>query len=171
MQLYGWRNIDFYKQIIDIPNVKFFHPSVKSVDLIKKSSAIVTLTGTVGLEGAFYDKPSVALTEVDYSVLPFVKYIDNIKDLPDAIKKSLKTKVDRKELDKYVTYVHENSVEFDKPAYYRDFLNRFPYTGFRKPLEIPHSKMNDFLNDNEKIFAALSEEHIKKIKQDANLLT
>ena len=166
MQLYGWRSIDFYKKILDIPNVKFFHPSVKSVDLIKKCSSIVTLTGTVGLEGAFYDKPSVALTEVDYSALPFVTYIENIKELPNAIKNSLKTKVDRKELDKYVTYVHENSVEFDKPAYYRDFLNRFPYAGFRKPLEIPHSDMEIFLHDNEKIFSDLSDEHIKKIKLD-----
>jgi len=165
MQLYGWRNVDFYKQVIDIPNVRFFHPSVKSVDLIKKSSLIITLTGTAGLEGAFYNKPSIALTEVDYAALPFVSYIHNIKDLPNAIKKSLKIKVERNELDKYVTYVHENSVEFDKPAYYRDFLNRFPYTGFRKPLEIDHSVMEQFLKDNEKIFSALSDEHIKKIKQ------
>jgi len=35
-----WRPVNDYKKIMELPNVKLIHPSVKSIDLIKKSSLV-----------------------------------------------------------------------------------------------------------------------------------
>ena len=54
-----WRNISFYKEILDIPNVKFIHPSVSSEELYKKCSLVITSGGSSGFEASFFQKPTI----------------------------------------------------------------------------------------------------------------
>ena len=41
-----WRSISAYKQIMSLPNVTLIHPTVKSQDIIKKSSLVISIFGT-----------------------------------------------------------------------------------------------------------------------------
>ena len=49
-----WRDISFYKEILSIPNVEFIHHSVKSADILKKCSLVITIHGAVGLEASMF---------------------------------------------------------------------------------------------------------------------
>ena len=73
-----WRPVHDYKKIMELPNVKLIHYSVHSTDLIKKSSLIITISSTAGFEAAFYNKPSIILADMDYSILPSVHKIKTI---------------------------------------------------------------------------------------------
>ena len=46
MKTMGWRSISYYKKILELPNVKLIHPSLKPVLLYKKCALVITITGT-----------------------------------------------------------------------------------------------------------------------------
>ena len=48
----AWRNIEYYKEILSLPNVEFVHHSISNEKVIKKCSLVITATGTAGLEAA-----------------------------------------------------------------------------------------------------------------------
>ena len=90
---------------MNLPNVKLIHPSVSHNNLIEKSSLVINISGTGGLEAAFFNKPSITFTDQSgYSVLPSVYTITSYSELPLVIKKSLKTEVNISDLNKYVDY-------------------------------------------------------------------
>jgi len=95
----NWRPVSFYKEIIEMPNVRLIHPSVDSKNLIEKSDAVITITGTVGLEALFYRKPVLVFADVFYDCLSMVRKVSNFSELPSLIKKSLEDfKYDPQEL-------------------------------------------------------------------------
>ena len=63
----GWREIREYKEVMDIPNVKFIHPSVPVDKLLKKCKIVICVGGSTGLEAAFYEKPTIVFSDVFYS--------------------------------------------------------------------------------------------------------
>ena len=84
-----WRKISFYKDVLSIPNVEFLHHSVKTSDVLKKCSLVITINGAAGLEAAIHKKPSILFSDFNYSVLPSVHQIKSIDELPTAIRSSL----------------------------------------------------------------------------------
>ena len=50
MKARHWRKISQYKEIMGLPNVVMIHPSVNSKELIKKSSLVITISGTASFE-------------------------------------------------------------------------------------------------------------------------
>lgn len=163
MEKIGWRTKDFYKQIMNLPNVKLFHPSIPNDELIRKSSLVITVAGTAGFEAAFYKIPSIVFIDADFSVLSSVFTLKNIDNLPNTISKALTTKVDILELDKYVTYVTEHSFEFNRAEYTSDFNNTFYYVGYGKLVDIQSDTMKDFLDRNRPILKNLVVENSKRI--------
>ena len=67
---------------MDIPNVKFIHPSVPVDKLLKKCKIVICVVGSTGLEAAFYEKPTIVFSDVFYSELTSVKKITDIIKLP-----------------------------------------------------------------------------------------
>ena len=158
-----WRSVDDYKKIMKLPNVKLIHPSVKSEDLIIKSSLVITISSTSGLEAAFHNKPSIIFADLDYSILPSVHKIKAIDELPYAIKTSLKKEVKSSDLNYYINLIEENSFELDFDSIDSDFDSNFHYGGFLADAEIPIEKMRLFLERHNADFDKIAAECLKKI--------
>jgi hypothetical protein len=166
----GWRDLYFYKQILDLPNVKLVHPNMSHENLIKQCSLVITIRGTAGLEAAFFAKPSIVFSSKSgYSELPSVTTIKNYDELPAAITSSLNKKVNPSDLSKYVDYMEKVSVDYQQVDYTTEFSNRFGYgAGFLSETNISENDLISFLDEYDQMFERLSSEYIKKIK---NLLS
>lgn len=161
----GWREISYYKEIMEIPNVILLHPSVSSEEIMKKCSLVITVGGTSGFEAAFYQKPSIIFADMGYGILSSIEKITSITELPQTIHTSLQKTVDPIELGKYVETVERNSFEFDYTGFQIDYINHFYYGGHLADVEISEEKMKSFLDEHKEILERLAEQYVKKIKQ------
>ena len=165
MVIRGWRSISDYKQIMSLPNVTLIHPSVKPDYITKRSSLVISINSTSGLEAGFYNKPSITLSNQDFSYLPFVHQIKTLDELPDAIKISLKKKVNISDLNNYLNLIEFNSFETDILDLSLEFDDIFHYNGFLVAGEIPIDKMQSFLERHSNSFEKLATEFVKKIQR------
>jgi capsule polysaccharide modification protein KpsS len=163
MSTYGWRDIQFYKQILDLPNVRLVHPSVSSDEILKECSLVVTIAGTAGFEALFYNKPVIVFADVSYMSIPPVTKIENIEDLPNTIRSILNEKVDVSKLNEYVNRVERTTFEFNLIDLYTGFNNYFfdEFSGIKK--EISETKMIQFFEQYKSSLEKLAHEHIKQI--------
>ncbi len=83
---YGSRGPGYYARMLDLPNVHLVHPALESDRLIRSCRAMLTLTGSAGLEAILVGKPVAALGRPYYSVMPCVKLLD----YPDQIWSALR---------------------------------------------------------------------------------
>lgn len=164
----GWREISFYKKILDLHNVRLIHPSVSNESMLKNCSLVITIAGTTGLEATFFGKPSISFTDVIYSDLKSVFRNERIEDLPQLITKALTTKVELDDLKKFVNYVEKNTFEYDIIKMAADWVYEFFYGGFLKDVEIDEEKMKIFLESHKTEFKILANEHLKKINNVRN---
>tara|TARA_B110000438_G_scaffold173309_1_gene165600 strand:+ start:8186 stop:9688 length:1503 start_codon:yes stop_codon:yes gene_type:complete len=163
MKLLGWRNLDYYKKILEMPNVQLIHPSVSTEELIKKSSMVIAIAGTSAFEAAFYKKPSIVFTNVIFSVLSSVFTVKIMEDLPNVIKKCLNSKVDLIELNQYMDKIKKSSFSIDLFNLTTSASHIFGIGGFLDNNSISEPIMKEFLEKYKKEFDKLAEEHIKKI--------
>jgi hypothetical protein len=159
-----WREISYYKKILEIPNVKLFHPSSSMEELIINSSLVIAVSGTAAFEANFYEKPSIIFSDMGFSKLSSVFLIDSLNKLPSVIRTALKQKVNLKELDEYVTTLEKNSFNFDFIDYTLQEANWFRFGGNYADSVISNKKMTDFLLKYKKILDDLSTEYMRKIK-------
>ena len=163
-RLAGWRSISYYKQILELFNVELLHPSIPNDEVIKKSSLVITISGTSGLEASFYQKPSIILSDVIYSELKSVKRVRNIEELPNAISDALEIKFSIEDLNNYVSKIENSTFNFDHEVIVLKIHNTFYNNGFLVDTEIPISKMKDFLLEIKPYFTELVDSHIQKIQ-------
>lgn len=161
----GWHSLSFYKEILNLPNTVLIHPSVNSIEIIKKCSLVITVSGTAALEAAFYKKPSIVLSDIGYSVLPSVHKIKSVEDLPKVIRSSLYKKVEPETLDKYTQLVDENSFLFDYYDFILDYTNYFYYNGYLADVPITMEKMGSFITKHKPTFDLVAKEFVKKITE------
>jgi hypothetical protein len=83
---YGSRGAEYYARLLDLPNVVLVHPALESDSLIRGCAALVSLTGSAGLEAILLGKPVATLGRPYYSVMPCVR----LMDYPDEIWRLLK---------------------------------------------------------------------------------
>jgi|TARA_B110001454_G_scaffold63365_1_gene61590 hypothetical protein len=164
MKAMGWRDLDFYKKILEMPNVKLIHPSVSTDSLIQNSSIIITIAGTTAFEAAFYEKPSIVFTNVIFSTLSCVFVVKILEELPDTIKKCLSSKVELIELNHYVDKIKKSSFSADLINLNTLASQLFGMGGFIDNNVISESIMEKFLKEHKNEFNKLADEHIKKIK-------
>lgn len=165
MKARQWRKISYYKKIMSLPNVKMIHPSVNSKELIKKSSLVITISGTASFEAPFYQKPSIVLTDTSFSMLSSVYRLKSIEELPQAIRLCLKKQIDPSELSEYIDIINKNSFEFDYDDFILNFGDLFYYGSFLVDVDISEIKIKSFIEGNILILNKLAEEHIKKINE------
>jgi len=161
--LRGWRKISLYKEILEIPNVTFIHPEYSSDNLVKNSSLIITISGSTGLEGAFYDKPSIVFSDVRYSVLPSVYRLNSLDELPAAIKNNLSKKTSPEYLEKYVTFMNDNSFDVDLIGLLINEANSLYYGGFLVDTQISSEKVKAFFDENKQALEKITQEYNNKI--------
>jgi len=164
MELRGWRETSFYKKILNLPNVELFHPHFSNEKLLEKCSLVFTINGTSGIEGIFYNKPVVVFSEASYSILPSVKTVKNIEELPDTIKSLLGKEVNIDKLNNYINSIENESFNFDLIELALDFQNYFAHEYSTLKSDIPVDKMKKFLLKRKTTFSKLVNEYIKKIE-------
>jgi capsule polysaccharide modification protein KpsS len=159
-----WRDISFYKEILSIPNVEFIHHSVKSADILKKCSLVITIHGAVGLEAAIHQKPAIIFSDFFYSILPSVYKLESIEELPATIRKSLQTNVNASDVDKFLNFLESNSIDWDLFGFESDYHNYFLHDGNLLNVEINEKEVKEFIKKYEPSFDMLADEYIKKIQ-------
>ena len=162
-EIRAWRSIEYYKKILAFPNVEFIHPSVSNVEVIKKCSMIVTVTGTAGLEAALYQKPAIILADASYQILPSVYRIKNIETLPEKIKLLLQKKVRIEDFAKYTDFVLQNTFEMDENENSIKVLNAFYSGGFLLDKKMDEMKVDSFLNENKMYYELMADEYLKEM--------
>ena len=165
MKTQAWRPISFYQEIMNLPNVKLIHPSVNSLEIIKKSSLVITIAGSTGQEAAFHNIPVITFTDQVYSIISSVHKIKNMEELPDTIRDCLTKKVEPTGIAKFIDIIDQNTFEFDHRGLASEFAYRFGFKGPLMDAELPIKDVESFLEKNNQIFEQLTYEHIKKINQ------
>ena len=158
-----WREISYYKEIIEIPNVRLYHPSANIEPLIQKSSLVISIGGTTSFEAAFYQKPSIIMADLGFAILPSVQKLNSLEELPLMIRHGLETKVNSDDLDKYLSILDEHSFDFDLKGYESNEANSFRYGGNYHDTIITNEQMKSFLDENQNLFDMLTNQHIKKL--------
>ena len=162
-ELRNWRDVSEYEEILKIPNVRLFHPTLGSEEFYQKSSLLITVGGSTGLEATFYGTASLIFADLDYSVLPSIHKLDSLSELRNAISSHIDEKVDPVYLDKYLQFIEENSFDFDWLGFLVKQYDFFFFGGQFVDVEITESKMKQFLDDNEDMLLKITDEHLKKM--------
>lgn len=81
------RELDFYKDIISMKNVKFISKEESSIKLIDNAFFVATATGTAGWEAFLRRKPVVMFGYYIYQYAPRVFHIDSCRDCQRAIER------------------------------------------------------------------------------------
>ena len=160
---FSGRPIEYYENILRLPNVELIHPTVSGTTLIKNSSLVVTIAGTTGLEAAFYGIPSIVCSDLIYSSLSSIFQLHSLNDLPKLIRTALNKTIDSKELERFVHYIRSNSFEFEINELSNLSHELLLQNGFLENSIILESDVEKFLKNNEKEFDILSSEYLKKI--------
>ena len=83
--LYGYRDVEDYKKIQAIANVKLLPPHLPGKKIVKDSKGVITINGTAGLEAILLNKKIITFGSAFYNVSSRVKYVKNIKDLREIL--------------------------------------------------------------------------------------
>lgn len=86
------------KLISEISNVKLINPFYNSINLIKKSNAVVVINSTAGLEAIIYKKPVITFGTEYYNESNLTYKVDNLRKLPEIINNALKNRLNSKDL-------------------------------------------------------------------------
>ncbi|MBI3543651.1 MAG: hypothetical protein HY075_10300 [Deltaproteobacteria bacterium] len=79
------RDVEFYEDLLKLPDVRLIARDVPSVDLIAHCQAIGTGTGTAGWESLFRQKPVLLFGHCYYQYAPGVHRISSTADCREAI--------------------------------------------------------------------------------------
>ena len=161
----GWRKINFYKDICELPNVKLIHPSVNPKKLIENSSLVITISGTMGLEAVVQGKPAIVFADVIYDSIPSVHKVKEIEKLPELIRQCLGEKVNMEEVGKFLNILDKNSFDFDVWAFHSKVIEKFHRGGFLIADVIAMEELEQFLNQNKEEINFLADEYLKKIQK------
>jgi hypothetical protein len=152
----GRRSIDYYKKILQIPNVELANPFSNPTYLIRKSKLVIVLQGFLGFESLMLRTPVISLGKTMYNILPktLINHVDNIKNMKSEIDFSLSQFCyDENIIKKYLNAIIMNSGKIDL---YTVLLKKVGRTGGRE-------FSNDLYKNN---IATLTNLLIKSIYED-----
>jgi hypothetical protein len=161
----NWRNISFYKEIIELKNVKLFHPNYDSKLLLNNCKLVISVGGTSSFEAVFFGKPSLIFADLGYEIIPSIKKLNSYSELKQAIIDSLKIQVNPNDVINYIEILEVNSFEFDVLDFETKYQNAFYMNGNLVDVNFYYKIMNKFLIENTKELEILANEFIKKIYQ------
>ena len=81
----GKRPISFYKELKSIYNVDIISPDVDSMNLMKKSEALIVNTSTMGLEAAIIGLRVICLGSPFYTFIPSIYSPNSFKDIESIL--------------------------------------------------------------------------------------
>ena len=123
---YGHRSLEFYKRLRKISNIRLAYPDIHSWEWIKKCSIVATITGTVGNEAVFFNKPVLSFGEHQIvNKLPTVFYANSFHSTRESLKKIFNSINDEGMFTKAkeVLYKAIMEVSFEFSEYSKSFKN------------------------------------------------
>lgn len=81
----GMRDLAFYKELLETPNVVLVSDMLNSYDLIRKSRIVFTLTGSAALEAMYEGVPVILLGDIFFDSFEGMYKVQSIKDLHQTI--------------------------------------------------------------------------------------
>ncbi len=149
----GKRPLSFYKKLLNISNVRLVKPNTETRILIKNSSLVTTIAGSVGFESIIFKKPVLIFGNTPYEFLPdsMVKKNINLNELPnDIIFLMNNYKYKKQNLIAYISSIYKTSIDVN---FYSVLLKRTS--------QFMYSKDSDYSKNLDK----LSNHLIKKFNQ------
>ena len=165
----NWRDISFYTEIMNLKNVKLFHPDFNPKSLFQNCSLVISVGGTSSFEAAFYGKPSIIFADLGYTAIPCIKKLDSYEQLEQGIKSSISVEVNPQHVQNYIQILEKNSFEFDILNFESKYANWFYMNGNLVDIKFDSDKMKQFLNENKTELQNLALEFINKINQYENV--
>jgi len=98
------------KELKKSPNIKIFHPSVSSQELIDNSSVVVTVEGTVGWEGFLCQKPVICIGGAPYYAYSSLVYrVSNICNLSLILWQAIKNgeRIYEEKKEEWFWFIHK----------------------------------------------------------------
>ena len=96
--------------------------------------------------------------------MPSVIYVEKINELPKIIRNALKINVDINDVDRYLTFYHENTFSFDWDGFGTKLQKHFYLSGNLVDIDISDDQMLEFIQKNNKELEILISEYLKKIQ-------
>jgi hypothetical protein len=95
----GRRPDNFYDQILEFKNVILFETMERGIECAQNAAAVVTISGTAGLEAAVAGVPVVSFGHHNiYNVLPHVRIVEDERDLAGYLKDAIDNKFSRAQM-------------------------------------------------------------------------
>lgn len=109
---FGVRPKSYYSRLAKIPNLIWAQPDILSLEWIQNSSLVAAISGTVGFEAVYYNKPVLSFGRhqiINY--LPTVRYVDNFFDTRKSIERLLDLNPEDKIFNVSKYALHEAQLE------------------------------------------------------------
>ncbi|MFC1558567.1 hypothetical protein ACFL40_04340, partial [candidate division KSB1 bacterium] len=122
---YGLRPIKYYKEIAKNPRVKLIKIGADGYDLIKRSSGVISLSGTSGWQAFINGKPVVVFGNIFYKLAENgVYFVDNIYKLPYIFQEIIRDfSPDEDEILKFCYAVYNCTYDgFVGPPFYDSYI-------------------------------------------------
>jgi len=159
--LRGWNEINYYKEIMEIPNVKLIHPSFDNNILLKHSKLLVTIRGTTAYKAVKYGIPSIIFGPQPFEIIPSVFKVNSLLELPNLINNIIDKPIDKSYYEKYEQLIDNLGCTFDM-FYYENLRNKIFFSGdILSNVEINENEMYNFIENNKKHFSDLVTQHLK----------
>ena len=85
---YGARGKVYFGPLASLPNVYLCHPAVDSYDLARRAEAVLTVTGSIGIEAALLGRRVAVLGRPYYACFEGVRRLDRPEEIFDALQDS-----------------------------------------------------------------------------------
>ena len=164
--LRSWRSVGEYKELRDIPGVVLIHPSANSQELMKKSSLVISISGSSSLDAQFLEKPSILFADTNFSMIPSIQKVKEIEKLPELIKQTISRRIEPKEIEKYIQFVEKKSFEYNQILHGQEMQKFLYHGGVLVDVSDLPNKMNVFLENTKPRFQQLKNAYLGCIQKD-----
>lgn len=164
--LRSWNEVKYYKEIMELPNVKLIHPKFDNNILIKNSKLLISIRGSSNLKAVKFGIPSITFGKQPYEIIPSVFGVESLTHLPNLIKIALNSKPKSSNYEKFESLFDIDGFSFPLNVY-EIIRNQilFSGNGVFSNVKISNQNMSKFLKNNEKLFEDSVKTHLKLINK------
>ena len=99
-------------------------------------------------------------------MIPEVRKIDKIENLSNTIYDALKTKVDQKNIEKYVQFIEKNSFDYNFFLHVMEMKKYVFHGSLLVDVEFSEEKINEFFDKTKSRFQQLKNAYLEYIQKD-----
>jgi len=162
-KFFYWRDIDYYKEILKIPNVKMLNPQMNTSKIIDAADLIITINGSISYEATMHQKQALVFGDVSNENLPCITRIKNIEELPRILREILKQPFNDYGCKKYFETKFNETIPMDYSIY--SDLHELFFLGNTSIDDITDKKMHEFIERNKSQLIEISNEFVRKLEQ------